>query len=434
MKFVSDCSLSDTINRLKNKTITPENLIEDLCEKLETWDTKIKSFLPEKNRRWRLHKDLGQLYNRFPDTEKRPVLFGVPIGVKDIFNINGFETKAGSELPSKEFSGEEAEVVTELKKSGALILGKTVTTEFAYFHPSATCNPNNFDRTPGGSSSGSAAAVAAGFCPLALGTQTVGSITRPASFCGTFGFKPSFGRISTKGVIPFSPSADHIGFFSQDLQGAEVVASILCNEWYGQIKEITSKQVFGVPEGKYLKQTSLEMLNAFNKVINNLKNAGLRIKYIPALENIDEITAQHNIMIAAEFAKSHQNLYGKYKNLYHPASSELYDKGLKISELQIQQAIQGRTIERSKMENLLAENEIDILITPSTLSTAPLGLHNTGDPAMNLPWTYLGLPTLSIPFGFIDDLPFGLQFIGRYYQDESLFNLDKKLVCTKNRF
>ncbi|MBT3755848.1 MAG: amidase, partial [Candidatus Cloacimonetes bacterium] len=215
VKFVSECSLSKVISHLQNKELTPEKLIDDLCDKLEKWDKRIKAFLSETNRRERLHQELKELYHNFPYPNKRPILFGIPIGVKDIFHVNGFETKAGSDLPSEILQGEESVAVSKLKQAGALIMGKTVTTEFAYFHPGATCNPHNFAHTPGGSSSGSAAAVAAGFCPLALGTQTIGSISRPASFCGVIGFKPSIGRISTAGVIPFSKSADHIGFFTQ---------------------------------------------------------------------------------------------------------------------------------------------------------------------------------------------------------------------------
>ncbi len=314
MKFISDCSLSEIISQIQTKELTPEKLIDELCDKLDKWDSKIKSFLPEPNRRGRLHQDLKKLYQQFPDPQERLILFGIPIGVKDIFRVNNFETRAGSNLPSKIFQGKEAEVVSKLKQAGALILGKTVTTEFAYFHPGATCNPHDFDHTPGGSSSGSAAAVAAGFCPLTLGTQTIGSISRPASFCGIIGFKPSFGRIPTAGVIPFSQSADHIGFFTQDLEGNEIVASVLCENWKTDIPEINRKPVLGIPKGKYLNQTSQEILSAFWKAVDRLKQKGFTIKSIPALDNIDEINEQHKLMNAAEFAEVHKNWFNKHKN------------------------------------------------------------------------------------------------------------------------
>jgi Asp-tRNA(Asn)/Glu-tRNA(Gln) amidotransferase A subunit family amidase len=149
MKFISECSLSKTISQLQNRKLTPEKLINNLCDKLDKWDSKIKAFLPEPNRRERLHQDLDQLYQKFPNPDERPVLFGIPIGVKDIFHTNGFATRAGSDLPPEALKGNEAEVVSILKDAGALIMGKTVTTEFAYFYPGPTGNPHDLNNTPG---------------------------------------------------------------------------------------------------------------------------------------------------------------------------------------------------------------------------------------------------------------------------------------------
>ena len=428
MKFISECSLSKVIYQLQNKELTSEKLIDEICDKLDKWDSKINAFLLEINRRGRLHLDLKKLYHKFPDPEERPILFGIPIGIKDIFHVDGFETKAGSELPSKIFQGKEAEVVSKLKQAGALILGKTVTTEFAYFHPGATCNPQDFDHTPGGSSSGSAAAVAAGFCPLSLGTQTIGSISRPASFCGIIGFKPSFGRVSTAGVIPFSQSSDHIGFFTQDVEGSNIIASILCNDWNDDFPVINRKPILGIPEGKYLQQVSPEILSTFWKTVANLKRRGFIIKSIPALNNINEINKQHKLMNAAEFAEVHKNWFEKYGNKYHQASVDLINKGRDISLEMLENAIKGRIQLRDELEQLQIENGIDLWISPSAVTTAPRSLDSTGDPIMNLPWTYAGVPTISIPFGIIGELPFGIQFTGNYNEDEILFKLIKEVV------
>lgn len=423
MKFISECSLSDVILKLQTAKLTPENLIDELCNKLDNWDLKIKAFLPEKNRRKRLHNDLQKLYKKFPDSQHRPLLFGIPIGVKDIFHVNGFITKAGSEIPHEILQGKESVAVTKLKDAGAVILGKTVTTEFAYFHPGPTSNPHNFAHTPGGSSSGSAAAVAAGFCPLALGTQTIGSISRPASFCGTFGYKPSFGRISTSGVVPFSISADHIGFFTQDISGSELVASLLCDEWDSELPKLNKKPVFGIPEGKYLHQASKEILSAFWNEVEKLKQRDFIVKSIPAFTDIKEINKNHKLMNAAEFTEVHKSWFKKYKNLYKPASIKLIEKGKTVSNIDLRKSISGRIKVRKELEFLQRENEIDIWLSPSTVTTAPRGLNSTGDPAMNLPWTYAGVPTISVPFGFINKLPFDLQFAGQYYKDEILFKM-----------
>ena len=428
MKFVSECLLSKIIAQLQSEELSPEKLIDDLCDKLEKWDSKIKAFLLEPNRRERLQKDLKELYQTFPNPAERPVLFGIPVGVKDIFHVDGFETKAGSNLPSKILHGKEANVVSKLKQAGALIMGKTVTTEFAYFYPGATCNPHNFDHTPGGSSSGSAAAVAAGFCPLTLGTQTIGSISRPATFCGIVGFKPSFSRISTDGVIPFSRSADHIGFFTQDLEGSNIVASILCDNWINDKIDTQRKTVLGIPEGKYLDQASSEILSAFNKAVEKLKQKDIIIKSIPAFNNINEINDQHKLMNAAEFAEVHKNWFNNYKEYYHQASIDLIEKGRSVPIEVLNRAIKGRIHLLEKLEQLQKENGVDLWISPSTPTTAPKGLDSTGDPAMNLPWTYAGVPTISIPFGFSNKLPFGIQFAGNYNKDETLFRLIKRIV------
>ncbi len=428
MKFVSECSLSKIISQIQNKELSPEKLIDELCDKLEKWDSKIKAFLPETNRRKRLQQDLKKLYYKFPDPQDRPILFGIPVGIKDIFHVDGFETKAGSNLPSKIFQGKESEVVSKLKQAGALIMGKTVTTEFAYFHPGATCNPHNFDHTPGGSSSGSAAAVAAGFCPLALGTQTIGSISRPAAFCGITGFKPSFGRISTDGVIPFSHSADHIGFLTQDLEGNEIIASILCDNWNNDLPKIEKKPVLGIPEGKYLHQASPEILSAFFDTVEKLKQKGFTIRSVPAFNNIDKINEQHKLMNAAEFAEVHKNRFNKYKSDYHQASIDLIEIGKSVPTEVLNNAIEGRTQLREKLEQLQKKNGIDLWISPSAVTTALFGLNSTGDPVMNLPWTYAGVPTISIPFGLSGKLPYGIQFAANYYQDETLFKLIKRVV------
>ena len=205
--------------------------IDQLEDHFNKREPEVLAFLPEAGRFDRLRREARQLLDRYPQPDQRPLLFGVFIGVKDIFRVDGFPTRAGSRLPPDLFAGEEAESVTRLRQAGALILGKTVSTEFAYFAPGPTRNPHHLQHTPGGSSSGSAAAVAAGLCPVALGTQTIGSIIRPAAFCGVVGYKPSYDRISRSGVIPLSPSLDHVGLFAADVEDVKRCAQLLIGEW-----------------------------------------------------------------------------------------------------------------------------------------------------------------------------------------------------------
>jgi Asp-tRNA(Asn)/Glu-tRNA(Gln) amidotransferase A subunit family amidase len=174
--------LATTAAALRNGTLDLSSYVDELCNRIDQMNQLLEALLPEEDRRARLQNDAQALQARYPDPASRPPLYGIPIGVKDTFRVDGFPTQAGSQLPPNLFAGTEAECVTLLRAAGALILGKTVTTEFAYFEPGPTRNPHHLEHTPGGSSSGSVAAVAAGLCPLALGTQVIGSTIRPAAY------------------------------------------------------------------------------------------------------------------------------------------------------------------------------------------------------------------------------------------------------------
>ena len=207
---------------------------------------------PRRDRRGRLLEEAGRLQT---EAAADLPLFGMLVAVKDIIHVDGFETRAGSQLPAEVLAGPEGGCIRALRAAGALVLGKSVTTEFACFKPAATRNPHHLGHSPGGSSSGSAAAVAAGYCPLALGSQTIGSIVRPAAFCGITGFKPSYGRIDISGFIHCSPSVDTIGTFTRDAATAvhELPRCSAANG--GRAVSVPGKPVLGIPEGPYLEQT-----------------------------------------------------------------------------------------------------------------------------------------------------------------------------------
>jgi Asp-tRNA(Asn)/Glu-tRNA(Gln) amidotransferase A subunit family amidase len=191
--------LAPLLAALRNGDREPTALVVEVCDRLDTVEDDVRAFRPETGRRTRLSREAAALAARHDDSAVRPLLFGVPVGIKDIFHVDGFTTRAGSSVPAGAITGSEAAAVERLRAAGALPLGKTHTAEFAYYAPPPTRNPNDLAHTPGGSSSGSAAAVAAGECPLALGTQTIGSVVRPAAFCGVVGFKPSYDRIPRDG-------------------------------------------------------------------------------------------------------------------------------------------------------------------------------------------------------------------------------------------
>jgi Asp-tRNA(Asn)/Glu-tRNA(Gln) amidotransferase A subunit family amidase len=383
-------------------------------------EPSVLAFIPEQNRFARLHKETDELISNYPDIISRPSLFGMLIGVKDIFHVEGFVTQAGSRLPAEELQGKEAESVTKLKGAGALVLGKTVTTEFAYFSPGPTRNPHNIEHTPGGSSSGSAAAVAAGLCSLALGTQTIGSIIRPASFCGVVGVKPTYDRISRSGVIPLSPSLDHIGFFTADVSTAKLAAPSLYNDWDDSIP-LNGKPTLGIPEGPYLACASDEALTRFNIICDSLSRAGYELRRIPVMDDFQEIRARQDLIMSAEAARGHATWFGKYADLYSLKFTELIKRGQVVTDTQLQTALAERDVFRAKLRQAMIDNNISLWIAPSAVGPAPKGLDATGDPVMNLPWTQTGLPAINIPTGKNEaGLPMGLQVIGNWYKDESL--------------
>ncbi len=393
--------------------------IEESLALVEAADSRVEALLPEEGRRERLLSEARGLLARYPDADARPPLFGILLGVKDLFNADGFETRAGSRLPPALFAGKEAAVVTVLKAAGALVIGKTVTTEFAYFAPGPTRNPRRLGHTPGGSSSGSAAAVAAGFCPLALGTQTIGSISRPAAFCGVVGFKPSYGRVPRDGVVDFAPSVDHVGFFTQDMRGMGMAARICLAGWRGDARP--RLPTIAIPDGPYLEQASDGACGSFESALDRLAGFGCAIVRVPAFGDIAAINARHRVIAAAELARVHRRWYADYGGLYADKTRELIEKGLAIGDAELADARAGRAKLRSELEAALRGASADLWLSPAAVGTAPEGLESTGDPVMNLPWTHAGLPTLVLPDeDGVDGLPYGLQFAAPFGSDEEL--------------
>jgi Asp-tRNA(Asn)/Glu-tRNA(Gln) amidotransferase A subunit family amidase len=405
---------------LQTGVLTMLEFLEQIELRFEELEPSIHAFLPEKGRFLRLREEAETLLHNYPDPEDRPHLFGALAGVKDIFQVQGFTTEAGSRLPTEVLQGREAESVRRLKNAGALIFGKTVTTEFAYFTPGPTRNPHHAEHTPGGSSSGSAAAVAAGFCQIAVGTQTIGSIVRPASFCGVVGLKPTYDRISREGVIPLSPSLDHIGFFTPNVQISIQTAPVLYNDW-NQPTQPLKKPRLGIPEGPYLNSLPKDGMIHFEQVCRLLENAGYKIEHIQVMDDFSEIRSRHDVILSAEAAQVHAEWFQKFARLYSAKFNELIQRGQKVTNDELQSALAARDHFRADMRRTFLDHDIDLWICPSTLGAAPRGLESTGDPIMNLPWTQAGLPAINLPAGKNrDELPLGLQVVGNWYKDESL--------------
>lgn len=402
--------------------------IHTICDRIDRADPQVRAFIPEHYRRERLIEEAVDLIGHYPETATRPPLFGALVGVKDIFRVDGFHTRAGSELPKELFDGEEAAVVTRLRKAGALVAGKTVTTEFAYFQPGPTRNPHNLNHTPGGSSSGSAAGVAAGFFPLALGTQTIGSTIRPAAFCGIIGFKPSYDRISTEGLLYFSKSLDHVGLFTQDIQGMALAASVLCDGWDSAVAQPDRSPVLAVPEGDYLRKAWPEGLDSFWENLSKLEKAGAQIIPTPFLEEFDDLDEQHRRMMAAEAWQVHQQWYVDYAHLYSQHMQDIFYTGRRVEATELEEARNARFALRQTISETLDGAGADLWVAPPALGPAPEGIHATGNPAMNLPWTNAGVPSLNLPVERTRSaLPMGMQLIGRFGEDEKLLIWAEKI-------
>jgi Asp-tRNA(Asn)/Glu-tRNA(Gln) amidotransferase A subunit family amidase len=400
----------------RNNELPITNYIYQLESHFNSHEPDVLAFIPEENRFERLLKETDELVKKFPDANNRPPLFGMTVGVKDIFHVDGFTTQAGSKLPMQDLQGNEATSVTKLKNAGALVMGKTVTTEFAYFTPGPTRNPHNKNHTPGGSSSGSAAAIGAGICDITLGTQTIGSVIRPAAFCGVVGFKPTYERISREGVIPLSPTFDHVGFFTQDVKTASQVASVLIGDW--RLETGDSKPVLGIPEGQYLNSMSKEGLAHFENICK-LLSTNYELRSVRIMDDFDEIKSRHDAIMSYDASQVHKEWFAKHESLYSQKFSDLVKRGRAVTNYKSQ--IEARDDFRNQITKVMNQNQIDLWICPPAIDVAPKGLESTGDPVMCLPWTQIGFPAINIPTTKNDGgLPMGLQLVGKWNTDESL--------------
>jgi Asp-tRNA(Asn)/Glu-tRNA(Gln) amidotransferase A subunit family amidase len=431
--FVSPVSLAALTENVRTGKQRLQDVINEACDRIELLDLQVRAVLPEAGRRDRLLAEAAQLADLYPDPESRPSLYGALVGVKDIISVNGFETRAGSALPAVEFEMPEASAITVCRNAGALILGKTVTTEFAMREPGSTTNPHDLGHTPGGSSSGSAAGLAAGYFPLSFGTQTIGSVLRPAAFCGVVGYKPSYERISRDGIVLYSRSVDHVGMFTADAASMRRAASVVCNGWEPERASAIdlnpdAMPTIGVTEGPYLDQASPEGIAAMEQALELMEAAGARIVRLQMFEDIEQIAARHRALIAAEFAEAHAERWPRYAWLYRPASATHVEEGQLVPAEIAEEARHSRLELRSRLTELMNEHELDLLASVPALGAAPRGLGATGDPAMNLPWTHSGLPAVTLPAGSNEQgLPLSIQLAARFEEDERLLAWAERL-------
>lgn len=400
---------------------------EYTCDRIEATDAEIFAFESEPDRRGRLLAEAQATEERWGEPADRPALYGVPVGVKDVIHVDGLETRAGSKVPAEALAGAQATLVDRLVGAGALIAGKNTCAEFAISAPGPTRNPHNPTHTPGGSSSGSAAAVAAGQVRLSIGTQTVSSTIRPAAYCGIVGFKPSHGRIPVDGVIANAPSLDTIGILTTDVAGAAIASEVLCDEW--SPRAVDELPVLGIPADEYLECASKPTLARFAEHVAKLKAAGYRVVPGRAVTDFPRIRAVLFTIQRYESAIVHAAWFDSYRALYQPKSAQSVLEGRDIDEDKHQLALKLRTAIHDQIRDMMERSGVDIWIGPSATDTAPVGLASTGNSIMSIPWSLTGMPSLSVPAP-APDLPLGFHCAARTGDDERLLAWGGDIAAT----
>lgn len=395
-----------------------------VCDRIEAADGEIRAFVPEPGRRERLLREARMADERWDGPGERPVLFGVPVGVKDIVQVDGLPTRAGSDVPAEALAGPQASLIDRLRAAGALVAGKTVTAEFAVTAPGPTRNPHHLGHTPGGSSSGSAAAVAAGMVPLAVGTQTIGSMIRPAAYCGVVGFKPTHGRIPSDGVIANAPTFDTVGLFAPDVATLVPAAAVLCDGWRpsGDGGAAAGRRpVLGIPLGPYLDRADAEARSSFEERAGRLEAAGFTVRRVPFPDDFDRVVAERVVIGRYELARTHAVWFPRHAERYREQTAEAIRQGQRIGDDAYAAALGERAAFRDRLMAAMDRDGIDLWITPAATGPAPYGLQSTGDPVMSLPWSYAGVPALALPAGrAAGSLPLGVQCVARPGADERL--------------
>ena len=366
------------------------------------------------------------------DVRRRPgPLSGIPVAIKDIIATSDMPTTNGSPIYRDHVPAADAWVVERLRQLGATIFGKTVSTEFAWRHPGATVNPWNSEHTPGGSSSGSAAAVATGLVPLALGSQTLGSVIRPAAFNGIVGFKPSYGAIPRTGVHPLSPSLDHVGFFARRVDDVALALSLLAGTSDGDPHgrpvpafdvdvekgiEPLMRPRLGVVRFEKWSRVEAEQQQVLDAAIERLCAAGAVVEEL-ALAELDRTNwVAINTILASEGAAIFSDLVTRYPDRTSDHLKSLVTAGKAIAAPDY---LAAKTQQERRRSALSAEMKgYDALLTLPAFGEAPRGLRYTGDAEYCAPWTFVGAPAVTLPTGFgKNGLPLGIQVVGDYRND-----------------
>ncbi len=366
-------------------------------------------------------------------------LHGLPVGVKDVFDTEDFPTECGTALLSGRQPREDATAVRLLREAGAVIMGKTVTTELAMGASGKTRNPHNSEHSPGGSSSGSAAAVATGMVPLALGTQTAGSVVRPAAYCGVVGFKPTYGAISRHGVLADSAFFDTVGAFGRSIEDVALIGDVLMRydpadpamrpAAASHLQDIAAatppiEPRFALVKTAAWPQAEQATQEAFGELAEFLGDQCTEVA-LPDL--FDRVWDLHQTIVDADLARNFATLYDAGPNGLSERLLTRIERGRQVTAVDYNRALEWRDIFNGSLDDVFGEH--DAILTPATTGEAPSGLESTGDPVFNTLWTFCGVPAISLPLlEGPSGLPLGVQLVGPRGDDARLLRTARWLA------
>ena len=438
-KLPATLTAVEASRRMAEGLLTAEELVQSCLERIRAVEPTVQA--------WQyLDEDHALEQARAADERRRSgigtgPLNGVPVGIKDIIDTVGMPTECGTVLHQGRQTARDAKVVATLRAAGAVILGKTVTTECAYFSPGKTRNPWNPDHTPGGSSSGSAAAVAAQMVPLALGTQTNGSVIRPGSFCGVYGFKPTHGLVPRSGILKLSRSLDHVGFFARSLEdvaliGEELIGYDEDDPDTGARGRIPLSGILGeeppiAPMIGFLKtphwdRATQDTKDAFGELVEAL---GDRVEELELMPSAADAWEWQKTIMEAEMASNLEAEWTRGRDRLSPQLRALIERGREIRAVDYQRALAGVPRILGSFDELFMER-YDAILMPAAPGSAPKGLDSTGDPVFCSLWSLCGMPALTLPL--LQDsagMPIGVQLVGRRNFDARLLRTARWLTA-----
>lgn len=397
---------AEAVRRIGEGTLRPTALVEACLERIQALDGKLQAWVV-------LDAAGARAAARACEAEaragrRRGPLHGLPVGVKDIIGVAGLPTAAGAASFAHRRPAADATCVARLRAAGAILLGKTHTTEFAYRDPAPTRNPWNPGHTPGGSSAGSAAAVAARMTPLALGTQTVGSILRPAAYCGIVGFKGTHGLVPVDGVVPLAWSLDHVGVLARSVEDVALAAGVLAGLDLAPPPAPVAPRLALAPA--LLERAAPEVAAHVAAVAGTCRAAGASVVEVELPAAFADLAEAGRVVMEVEAAAFHEPDFAVHAGDYGREIRALVEAGLARRGTEYVRANRARLAFREAVMPLLRAH--DALLSPTAPTPAPAGLASTGDASLCAPWSYAGVPALSLPSGLdASGLPLAIQLV-----------------------